>query len=88
MDRKCATSTLYPDLVNLTVTSRNAHYPPHQHAGLTTHLILQGALTMTYPKEEKAHKTVYGIGDRIDVEAGRVHEVWIGEEGCTYVIGE
>jgi len=28
------------------------------------------------------------VGDRIDVEAGRVHEVRIGSEGCTYVIGE
>ena len=28
------------------------------------------------------------LGDRIDVDAGKVHEVWIGPEGCTYVIGE
>lgn len=27
-------------------------------------------------------------GARIDVEAGRVHEVWVGGEGCRYVIGE
>lgn len=30
----------------------------------------------------------YGVGDRIDVDAGKIHEVWIGLEGCTYVIGE
>lgn len=28
------------------------------------------------------------MGARIDVDAGRVHEVWMGGEGCEYVIGE
>ena len=66
-------------------------YPPHSHPGLTTHLILAGSLTIAYPDEEKEkdmEKETYGVGDRIDVAAGRVHEVWIGGEGCTYVIGE
>jgi hypothetical protein len=67
---------------------RNAHYPPHSHNGLTTHLILNGQLTITYPKDAKPEQTTYGVGDRIDVDAGRVHEVWVGGEGCTYVIGE
>ncbi|CZR63532.1 uncharacterized protein PAC_13429 [Phialocephala subalpina] len=62
--------------------------PPHSHRGLTTHLILSGQLTITYPKDENPEKKTYGVGDRIDVEAGRVHEVWMGNEGCTYVIGE
>ncbi|KAN0089603.1 cupin domain containing protein [Hyaloscypha variabilis] len=66
----------------------NAHYSPHSHAGLTTHLILKGQLTITYPKDKDAEKKTYTVGDRIDVEAGRVHEVWMGSEGCTYVIGE
>ena len=43
---------------------------------------------MAYPKEADAEKKTYGVGDRIDVEAGRTHEVWMGPEGCTYVIGE
>lgn len=30
----------------------------------------------------------YGRGARVDVEAGRVHEVWMGSSGCEYVIGE
>jgi hypothetical protein len=55
---------------------------------LTTHLILSGELTITYPRDANPEKTTYGVGDRIDVDAGRVHEVWIGKEGCTYVIGE
>ncbi|KAK1483898.1 hypothetical protein CCUS01_15599 [Colletotrichum cuscutae] len=66
----------------------NAHYSPHSHRGLTTHLILRGNLTITYPKDKNPDKVTYGVGDRIDVDAGRVHEVWIGDEGCTYVIGE
>jgi len=66
----------------------NTHYSPHSHSGLTTHLILNGSLTITYPREENAEKVTYGVGDRIDVDAGKVHEVWIGPEGCTYVIGE
>lgn len=70
------------------VFSRNAHYSPHSHSGLTTHLITKGQFTITYPTEKDAQKMTHGAGDRIDVDAGRVHEVWIGSEGCTYVIGE
>ncbi|KAI2605152.1 uncharacterized protein GGS25DRAFT_418022 [Hypoxylon fragiforme] len=66
----------------------NAHYRPHSHAGLTTHLILDGQLTITYPQDPSPGKETYTVGDRIDVGAGRVHEVWIGGQGCTYVIGE
>ena len=70
--------------------SSNAHYSPHKHSGLTTHLILRGELTIAYPEDKDAgeNKMTYGVGDRIDVEAGRLHEVWIGGEGCSYVIGE
>jgi len=66
----------------------NAHYPPHAHSGLTTHLIRKGGLTITYPKDKDATKETFGVGARIDVPAGKVHEVWMGEEGCEYVIGE
>jgi hypothetical protein len=51
-------------------------------------LILKGQLTIIYPKEKDAEKKTYGVGDRIDVDPGREHEVWMGPEGCTYVIGE
>ncbi|KAL1870276.1 hypothetical protein VTK73DRAFT_2725 [Phialemonium thermophilum] len=66
----------------------NAHYPPHSHSNLTTHLIVRGQLTITYPRDRQPVKTTHGPGARVDVDAGRVHEVWIGNEGCTYVIGE
>ncbi|KAH8662242.1 hypothetical protein BX600DRAFT_465941 [Xylariales sp. PMI_506] len=65
-----------------------AHYSPHSHSGLTTHLILKGQLTITYPEDAHPVRETYSVGDRIDVAAGRIHEVWIGSEGCTYVIGE
>ncbi|RDW62038.1 RmlC-like cupin [Coleophoma cylindrospora] len=66
----------------------NFHYSPHSHRNLTTHLILKGEMTITYPKEQDALKTTYGVGSRVDVDAGKIHEVWIGEQGCTMVIGE
>ncbi|KAH8594074.1 hypothetical protein B0O99DRAFT_652955 [Bisporella sp. PMI_857] len=66
----------------------NSHYSPHAHAGRTTHLILKGSLKMKYPEEKDAAITELGVGARWDVDAGKVHEVWIGPEGCTYVIGE
>ncbi|ORY67295.1 uncharacterized protein BCR38DRAFT_337972 [Pseudomassariella vexata] len=68
--------------------SSNAHYSPHSHSGLTTHLITRGQLTISYPEDAHPEKRTYTVGDRVDVNAGRVHEVWIGSEGCTYVIGE
>ncbi|KAF6223423.1 hypothetical protein HO133_000266 [Letharia lupina] len=66
----------------------NAHYPPHSHHCLTTHLIRRGTLTITYPKDETPTKETFGVGSRVDVEAGRVHEVWMSDEGCEYIIGE
>jgi hypothetical protein len=51
-------------------------------------LILRGELVITYPEDERPERTTHGVGERIDVDPGRVHEVWVGPEGCTYVIGE
>ena len=65
-----------------------AYYPSHSHSGLTTHLILRGTLTISYPDDPSPKKETYGKDNRVDVAAGRRHEVWMGEEGCQYVIGE
>jgi hypothetical protein len=70
------------------VFRRNAYYSPHKHSGLTTHLILSGELTVSYPDDAQPTKETFGVGGRLDVDAGRKHEVWVGPEGCTYVIGE
>ncbi|KAJ5780684.1 hypothetical protein N7457_005844 [Penicillium paradoxum] len=74
-------------------TSSNHHYAPHSHRGLTTHLIRRGCLTITYPEDHALYhgevkKETFGVGERVDVPAGKVHEVWIGADGCEYVIGE
>jgi hypothetical protein len=76
------------DVKLLLTCNRNAHYPPHKHSGVTTHVILDGSLTYTYPNDADAKRQTLGVGERWDVDANKVHEVWVGEEGCTYVIGE
>ncbi|KAI4605208.1 uncharacterized protein J4E87_010741 [Alternaria ethzedia] len=68
--------------------SPNAHYSPHKHSGKTTHLVLNGSITYTYPDDPDATKETIGPGARWDVDANKVHEVWVGNQGCTYVIGE
>lgn len=45
-------------------------------------------MTVWFPEEEDVKRKTYRAGDRIDVEAGRVHEVIVGDEGCSMVIGE
>lgn len=67
---------------------RGKHYRPHSHAGRTTHLILSGAMTVCYPEDDPSAKETFGPGERVDVPPGKVHEVWMGKEGCTYVVGE
>ncbi|KZT66684.1 hypothetical protein DAEQUDRAFT_746449 [Daedalea quercina L-15889] len=66
----------------------NYHYKTHKHDGVTTHLILSGELTISYPEDDPDKKETLGPGVRFDVPAGKAHEVWVGKEGCTYVIGE
>jgi hypothetical protein len=50
--------------------------------------VLNGSITYTYPNDPDAKKETIGPGARWDVDAKKVHEVWVGKEGCTYVIGE
>jgi hypothetical protein len=49
-------------------------------------------MTVAYPEDKvqngRGAKETFGVGARVDVPAGKVHEVWIGDEGCEYVIGE
>jgi len=55
---------------------RNAHYPPHRHDEMTTHLIRHGGLTIRYPdSNDPTRKESFGVGSRIDVGAGVLHEV-------------
>jgi hypothetical protein len=96
MDRLevCTSISLIVEEEKLVMRYSNSYYPPHSHSGVTTHLIRRGSFTITYPKDNttqhngEVKKEMFGVGDRIDVPAGKVHEVWIGPEGCEYVIGE
>ncbi|CRK27256.1 hypothetical protein BN1723_003442 [Verticillium longisporum] len=38
--------------------------------------------------DESPVKETHGVGERVDVAAGRQHEVWVSTQGCTMVIGE
>lgn len=38
-------------------------------------------MTITYPKDASLTKETFGVGARVDVDAGKVHEVWMGKEG-------
>lgn len=62
----------------------NAHYPDHAHPVLTTHVILEGEMTLT----QQGNTVTYKKGDRVDVPASTVHSARIGPEGCTYLVGE
>ncbi len=92
MDRKSSPSgALTPPRdgeQDVTYRGRNAHYPPHSHNEVTTHLIRRGSFTIAYPQEENPNKETFSVGARIDVPAGKIHEVWMGDQGCEYVIGE
>lgn len=66
----------------------NAYYRPHSHKGVTTHLITSGRLIIRYPEADPEKKETHGVGARLDVPANMVHEVWVGGEGCTMIIGE
>ncbi len=61
-----------------------AYYSDHTHSGITTHLVLEGEITVT--SEGRTDK--YGPGDRFDVPADTVHSAKIGSAGCRYMIGE
>ncbi len=88
LDRWPVSRRSYPPRIAHWRWNSNAYYSPHTHQGVTTHLIIRGQLIVRYPNDASPQKETFGPGSRIDVEANRLHEVWMGDEGCTYVIGE
>ncbi len=70
--------------------SRNAYYKPHAHDGLTTHLLLKGSIEVGLPEKmgEEGEKGRHGLGERVDIPPNTAHEVWVGSEGATMVIGK
>lgn len=63
----------------------NTHHPFHHHHQDTTHIILEGSLSIEI---EGIKSVLYTKGDRFDVEAGESHYAVAGPEGCTYIIGQ
>ena len=45
-------------------------------------------MTIRYPEDKEPFMETFRVGSRIDVEARRVHEVFMGVQGCEYVVGE
>lgn len=62
----------------------DAYYGEHRHDCETTHIILEGQMTLG---QGGAVRT-YGPGERCDVAAGAPHWARMGPSGCRYLIGE
>ena len=60
------------------------YYMPHKHNQLSAHVIIEGGMTV---KTKRKGKMVLKEGDRFDVLSGEAHEVWIGKDGCKYIVG-
>ena len=61
-----------------------AFYPDHTHPVETTHIILEGEMTLTSSGKTQAYRP----GERVDVAAKTIHSARMGPAGCRYLIGE
>jgi hypothetical protein len=61
-----------------------AFYSDHTHVAETTHIILDGEMTLS----QDGHSHTYVVGERCDVPGGAVHSAKMGPRGCRYLIGE
>jgi quercetin dioxygenase-like cupin family protein len=59
-------------------------YPSHAHKGAVAMYILDGGLTFWFGEEIVVLKE----GDRFDVPVGKEHMAKVGENGCTFLVGE
>lgn len=59
-------------------------HPEHEHPFMSTHVILEGQITVFTDGEER----IYRAEDRFDIPARKMHWAKIGPRGCKYVIGE
>ena len=64
--------------------SAGKHYTPHKHEKITTHIVLDGLITITV----FGHPTILGPGKRLDVPANVIHEATAGPNGCKFLTGE
>lgn len=59
-------------------------YPAHAHNGAVSMYILDGGLTLRFGEE----LVILKQGERFDVPVGKEHVAKVGEEGCTFLVGE
>ncbi len=59
-------------------------YQAHAHKGAVSMYILDGGLTFRFGQEEK----ILNKGDWFDVPIGKEHTAKVGEQGCTFLVGE
>ncbi|KAI9163257.1 hypothetical protein HJFPF1_04859 [Paramyrothecium foliicola] len=85
--KEVVTWTDEPPALATPFTFMNRHYTPHAHDDLSAHLVLEGEMTVLFPDDGNPKKKTYGPGERVDIGIGRLHEVWIGKDGCVSVIG-
>lgn len=62
----------------------NVVYPDHSHPFTSSHVILEGEMTVV----TEDHGQILKPGDRMDVIKGTIHTVKIGKDGCRYVIAQ
>jgi quercetin dioxygenase-like cupin family protein len=62
----------------------NASYSDHAHPFTSAHVILEGEMTIVSEHQGR----VLRVGDRMDVLAGTIHSVKMGNSGCRYIIGQ
>ncbi len=59
-------------------------YPEHAHRDKVALCIVRGSLDMNIAGEQKTFKA----GDYCDIPPGVKHTAKVGDEGCTFVVGE
>lgn len=59
-------------------------YPAHMHKGEVSMYILDGGLTFWFEDET----VVLFVGDYFDVSVGKEHVAKVGDDGCTFLVGE
>jgi cupin superfamily acireductone dioxygenase involved in methionine salvage len=65
-------------------------YPAHVHKGKVAMYIIHGGLTFRFTEKDHTgqNEVPLHFGARFDVPVGKEHTAKVGEDGCTYVVGE
>jgi quercetin dioxygenase-like cupin family protein len=61
-------------------------YKEHSHKGKVSLYVTAGQVDFFFPKTQE-HKSI-SEGERFDVPPGIAHTAKVGNEGCSYIVGE